>query len=151
MPKSIRDLVQGWNPEPNPTVRDCAEGYRTEYAPLGKSPYAHTPGDQLEHVSEFEMDGPVSAERMLGKDFHLGPQGMPKNPMPELGGPLEVSRALREGKIPFKREREIRDYLQRYQSFVGQTLYDPQHHVLNVPEDEEPGYGGVHRADKWPR
>jgi len=147
MAKTLRDLVEGYAPDPLPTLQDHAAGYHTYYDPQGKSPYGHLPGDELEQVAEFEMDGPVSAERMLGKDFHLGTQGAPVNPMPELGNALDVARALRSGEIPMDREREVREYLASYQAFVGQTLYDPQHHVAAVPEDNTvPVYSG---SDSW--
>lgn len=132
-------------------MQDIADGYRTEYAPQGKSPYAHMPGDDLEAADEFEMDGPVSAatqRRVLGPAV-AAPK--PTNPAEDLGGPLELSRQLREGKIPHDREREVRAYLQQYERFAGETLYDPRNHVLSVPEDEIPGDGGLHRADRWPR
>ena len=140
MAKTLRDLVEGYNPEPTPTLRDHAAGYHTYYDPQGKSTYAHMPGDNVESWDEFELDlavSPATQQRVVG--------GAIKNPIPELG-PLGLSRALREGTIPPQHERQVRAYLAQYERYTGDTLYNPRHH--NVPEDEITG-GPVHHADPY--
>ena len=111
MPKKLSDLVGGW-----PTgldVRDVVEDWRKN--PVTESsvtpdPHeavtARLPGDEREHP--------------LGEQV--------SNPMPEIGGPLSLSRALRAGHIPFDKEKAVRRYIDQYQKMTGEVLYDPRNH-----------------------
>jgi hypothetical protein len=50
----------------------------------------------------------------------------------------EMSRALREGAIPFEQERQVRAYLSQYQRQTGESLYDPRNHRAIDPEPQAP-------------
>lgn len=118
MPTDIRDLVQGWNPEPAPTLREVATTPVTESTVYEELPgwSAHMPGDPEDHPRG----------------------GAVPNPMPELGGPLTLSRALREGEIPFEKERQVRAYLAQFEKHMGQSLYNPSNHRVLDPDPQEP-------------
>ena len=113
---TLRDLVENWNPSEAPTLREVAT----------------TP---VEHA--VYEDNPGWSARMPGDESHPVGAGV-SNPMPELGGPLALSRALRAGEIPFEKERQVRVYLDQFQKQSGQTLYDPRNHRAIDPEPQQP-------------
>lgn len=65
--------------------------------------------------------------RLPGDEAH--PLKAATNPMPEVGGPLALARALHAGKIPFDKERDVRRYIDQYQRMTGETLYNPYNHA----------------------
>jgi hypothetical protein len=107
--RNIRDLIEDLpvSSEPEPTLTSVARSSVTERTLL---PDEH-PG--------------ISA-RMPGDDPHPLGAGI-ENPIPSLSV-LELSRALREGAIPFETERKVRAYLSQYQRQSGESVYDPRFH-----------------------
>lgn len=115
MPTDIRNLVQDWNPSVNATLREVASTSATE--------------------AMYEENQGWSA-RMPGDEEHpLGSEV--QNPMPEIGGPLALSRALRAGEIPFEKERLVRVYLDQFEKQSGQSLYNPRHHQVVDQDPQE--------------
>jgi hypothetical protein len=117
---TIRDLIEGWTPPETPTLREVAT----------------TP---VEHA--VYEDNPGWSARMPGDESHPVGEAV-TNPLPELGGPLALSRALRAGEIPFDQERQVRAYLDQFQKQTGHVLYEPKHHRANDPEPRIPGVYG---------
>lgn len=94
MAKSLRDLLQG---EPHPseelTIRDVA-------AP--DEPAVYEDPDDPKHTRYARVPGDPEDHPELAK--------LPKNPMPGMG-PIEMFKALTEGRIPPAKERAVRAWL----------------------------------------
>ena len=95
MANSLRDLIQGLPPSLNDktTIRDVAGPEEPAIYEDPDDPkhtrYARVPGDAEDHP-----------------DLDL----LPKSPMPSMS-PIEMFKALREGRIPPAKQRAVRAYL----------------------------------------
>jgi hypothetical protein len=118
--RSLRDLIQDLprREEPEPTLRSIAQRVVTER-------------------TQVPDDFPGFSARMPGDEDPHPFGGGVENPMPSLSV-LDMSRALREGAIPFEKEREVRAYLDQFQRRTGEVLYDPRNHQASDAEPQEP-------------
>jgi hypothetical protein len=92
MATNIRDLVEDWNPPADPTLRDVAKSAvteRTRVADPHEKVRGLLPGDEQDHL--------------LYQETH--------NPMPELGGPIQLFKALQAGQVPPSKIRAVKAYL----------------------------------------
>jgi hypothetical protein len=93
MSTKLRELFEGWDPSKEVTLQDVVASKVTERT-VEEDPHekvwARMPGDGDE-------DHPLYRKTV--------------NPMPELGGPLALFRALQAGQIPPSKIRAVRAYL----------------------------------------
>lgn len=108
--RSLRDLIQDLprQEESEPTLRTIAQSVVTER-------------------TQVPDDFPGFSARLPGDDEPHPFGGGIENPMPGMSV-LAMSRALREGAIPFEQERQVRAYIAQYQERTGEIVYNPRNH-----------------------